>query len=265
MNSTTHKLNLRVPLQTLETLSFAEASEKGISQWLGNLPKANIGETARQLYKGLIELNQLIIVPEKRLTLLELIRPEVRYVCVALSRYYLGQSIVLEDKPRKVANLSQSLQNHLANGYKIVVIQEKSIRPKDHAATMALALERSIRSLCGPLLRAYQLYCPVADGVWLEMHQLYQLARRRRLHKQPIADAENAGGHALTIRHCYIMALLMGAGAAQSDAPECHGQALRHAGRLEHTGPSGGCRRSGRAVYYQSRHGLRTAIPLADS
>src|SRR5690606_3248699 len=143
--------------------------------------------------------------------LLELIRPEVRYVCLALSRYYLGQSIVLEDKPRKVANLSQSLQNHLANGYKIVVVQEKSIRPKDHAATMALALERSIRSLCGPLLRAYQLYCPVADGVWLEMHQLYQLARRRRLHKQPIPDAENAGGHALTIRHCYIMALLMGA------------------------------------------------------
>ncbi|MEH6388278.1 MAG: molecular chaperone [Pseudomonas profundi] len=211
MNSTTHKLNLRVPLQTLETLSFAEATEKGISQWLGNLPKANIGETARQLYKGLIELNQLIIAPEKRLALLELIRPEVRYVCVALSKYYLGQSIVLEDKPRKVANLSQSLQNHLANGYKIIVAQEQSIRPKEHATVMALALERAIRGLCGPLLRAYQLYCPVADGVWLEMHQLYQLARRRRLHKQPIPDAENSAGHALSIRHCYTMALLMGA------------------------------------------------------
>lgn len=211
MNSTTQKLNLRIPQQTLETLSFAEANEKGIAQWLGNLPKANIGETARQLYKGLIELNQLMVAPEKRLQMLELIRPEVRYVCTALSRYYLGQSIVLEDKPRKVANLSQSLQNHLANGYKIIVAQEHSIRPRDHSSVMALALQRSIRGLCGPLLRAYQLYCPVADGIWLEMHQLYQLARKRRLHKQPIADAENAAGHALSIKHCYIMALLMGA------------------------------------------------------
>ena len=55
MDSTTQKLHLRIPQQTLSNLSFAEGSEKGIAQWLANLPKANIGETARQLYQGLIE------------------------------------------------------------------------------------------------------------------------------------------------------------------------------------------------------------------
>lgn len=211
MDSTTQKTHLRIPQQTLSNLSFAEGSEKGIAQWLANLPKANIGETARQLYQGLIELNQYNVPADKRMAMLERIRPEVHYVCTALSRYYLGQSIVLEDKPRKVANLSQSLQNHLANGYKIIVAQERSIKSRDHANLMTLAVQRSIRGLCGPLLRAFQLYCPVADGVWLELHQLYQLARRRGLHQTPVADSESADRQALSIEQCYIVALLMGA------------------------------------------------------
>ncbi|MEL0167833.1 MAG: molecular chaperone [Pseudomonadaceae bacterium] len=211
MDSTTQKTHLRIPQQTLSNLSFAEGSEKGIAQWLANLPKANIGETARQLYQGLIELNQYNVPADRRMAMLERIRPEVHYVCTALSRYYLGQSIVLEDKPRKVANLSQSLQNHLANGYKIIVAQERSIKSRDHANLMTLAVQRSIRGLCGPLLRAFQLYCPVADGVWLELHQLYQLARKRGLHQTPVADSESADRQALSIEQCYIVALLMGA------------------------------------------------------
>jgi len=210
MDSTSQKLHLRIPQQTLSSLSFAEGTEKGITQWLANLPKANIGETARQLYQGLIELNQYEIAAEKRLAILERIRPEVHYVCTALSKYYLGQSIVLEDKPRKVANLSQSLQNHLANGYKIVVAQERSIKSRDHASQMTLALQRSIRGLCGPLLRAFQLYCPVADGVWLELHQLYQLARKRKLHLTAVPDKESANKKPLSIEQSYIIALLMG-------------------------------------------------------
>lgn len=210
MDSTAQKLNLRIPQQSLKSLSFAEGSEKGIVLWIANLPKANIGETARQLYQGLIEINQLEIAPDKRLAILEQIRPEVHYVCGALSRYYLGQSIVLEDKPRKVANLSQSLQNHLANGYKIVVAQERQIRSRDHSSLVRLAIQRAMRGLCGPLLRAFQLYCPVADGVWLELHQLYQLARKRNLHLQPINDNESLEGRPLSIEQCYLVALLMG-------------------------------------------------------
>ncbi|GGD00591.1 hypothetical protein GCM10007418_19820 [Halopseudomonas salina] len=210
MDSNAQKLNLRIPQQSLKSLSFAESSEKGIVHWIANLPKANIGETARQLYQGLIEINQLEISPEKRLAILEQIRPQVHYVCSALSRYYLGQSIVLEDKPRKVANLSQSLQNHLANGYKIVVAQERQVRSRDHGPIIGLAIQRAMRGLCGPLLRAFQLYCPVADGVWVELHQLYQLARKRNLHLQPIQDNESLEGKPLSVEQCYLIALLMG-------------------------------------------------------
>ena len=210
MDNTTYALNLRVPQQTLDSLSFADSSEKGISQWIAELPKANIGETARQLYHGLIQLNQLRIAPDRRLAMLELIRPQVHYVCAALSRYYLGQSIVLEDRPRKVANLSQSLQNHLATGYKVVVMQEGDMKNRDRVDDLSLAIQRAIRALGGPLLRAYQLYCPVADGIWLEIHQLYQLARRRKVHQVAVADVESQSGRSLSIERTYMAILLLG-------------------------------------------------------
>ena len=210
MDNATSALNLRVPQQTLESLSFADKHEKGITQWIADLPKANIGETARQLYQGLIELNQLKVTPDKRLAMLELIRPQVHYVCTALSRYYLGQSIVLEDRPRKVANLSQSLQNHLATGYKIVVAQEGSMKSRDRNLDLSLAIQRAMRALSGPLLRAYQLYCPVADGIWLEIHQLYQLARKRKLQQTPISDTESLNGKSLSIDQTYLAIMLLG-------------------------------------------------------
>ncbi|AQZ96770.1 molecular chaperone [Halopseudomonas phragmitis] len=211
MDSTPHKLLLRIPKQTRDNLSFAEPSEKGIARWIANLPKANIGETARQLYQGLIEINQYDMPAELRLAILERIRPEVNYVCTSLSKYYLGQAIVLEERPRKVANLSQSLQNHLANGYKIVVAQERTLKAREHGELFTLAIQRAMRSLCGPLLRAYQLYCPVAEGIWLELHQLYQLARHRKIHNLPVADPLSRNQAPLSIEHCYLSALLMGA------------------------------------------------------
>lgn len=210
MDNATSALNLRVPQQTLDSLSFADKHEKGITQWIADLPKANIGETARQLYQGLIELNQLKVTPDRRLAMLELIRPQVHYVCTALSRYYLGQSIVLEDRPRKVANLSQSLQNHLATGYKIVVAQEGSMKSRGRADDLSLAIQRAMRALSGPLLRAYQLYCPVADGIWLEIHQLYQLARQRKLIRTSISDTESMNGKGLTIEQTYLAIMLLG-------------------------------------------------------
>ncbi len=81
MENQSPHLSLRVPTPTQQNLSFCDATPKDIKYWLAHLPKANLGETARQLYQGLIELNQLVLPVEARLQLLELFRPEVHFVC----------------------------------------------------------------------------------------------------------------------------------------------------------------------------------------
>src|SRR5471032_1363436 len=87
--------SLSAPIPTQLRLSFCEATPRDLKRWIANLPKANIGETARQLYQGLGELNQLLTPSDNRMHLLELLRPEVYYVCKHLERYFLHQGLSL--------------------------------------------------------------------------------------------------------------------------------------------------------------------------
>lgn len=210
MENQSPPLLLRVPTPSKQSLSFCNSTPRDLNRWLSDLPKANIGETARQLYQALVELNQLDIPGDERMRLQELMRPEVYFICRSLERYFLNKSIMLEERARKVANLCQALQSHLATGYKLVISEAAKNPGRDKGQTLAIALQRASHSLCLPLIRACQLYCPVPEGLWLELHQLFQLARRHKLEQLPVRDNLARHGQTMTIQQTYSTALLLG-------------------------------------------------------
>lgn len=211
MNETNPVLLLRAPIPTQSRLSFCEATPRDLKRWIANLPKANIGETARQLYQGLSELNQLLTPSDNRLQLLELLRPEVYYVCKHLERHFLHQAIVLDERSRKIANLCQALQSHLAIGYKQIVIRTAPCFSKDRAPLLTQALQRAIHCLNGALIRATELYCPVPEGLWLELHQLYRIGCQFQLQQLSVRDELASQTQSLSIEQTYVVALLLGA------------------------------------------------------
>lgn len=206
----THLQLLRVPTPSKQSLSFCDGSPRDLKRWIAGLPKANIGETARQLYQSMVELNQFLTPSENRLQLLELLRPEVSFVCQHLERHFLNQAIVLDERPRKVANLCQALQNHLAVGYKLIISRVITRSGKDRDQLLAVSLQRASHSLCSPLIRASQLYCPVPEGLWLELHQLYQIACEQRLQRQVIRDPLARHTQGMSTEQTYVTALLLG-------------------------------------------------------
>ncbi|WP_338474187.1 molecular chaperone [Pseudomonas sp. MS646] len=211
MNETSPLQLLRVLSPTQSRLSFCEASPRDLKRWIADLPKANIGETARLLYQALGELNQLLTPSDNRLQLLELLRPEVYYVCKHLERHFLQQAIVLDDRSRKIVNLCQALQTQLAMGYKQIVARIASKYTKDRARLLSTALQRAMHALDGPLIRASQLYSPVPEGLWLDLHQLYRIACQHRLQQQSVSDELASQVHQLSPEQTYIVALLLGA------------------------------------------------------
>ncbi|MEB0048798.1 MULTISPECIES: molecular chaperone [unclassified Pseudomonas] len=211
MNETSPYLLLRAPIPTQSRLSFCEPTPRDLKRWIANLPKANIGETARLLYQGLGELNQLLTPSDNRLQMLELLRPEVYYVCKHLERHFLHQAIVLDERSRKIANLCQALQSHLAIGYKQIVMRIAPRFRKDRATLLTQALQRAIHCLNGPLTRATQLYCPVPEGVWLELHQLYRIGCEHQLQNLSVRDELASQTSDLSIEQTYVAALLLGA------------------------------------------------------
>lgn len=210
MSQTISPPQLRAPTPSQPRLSFCEATPRDLKRWIAGLPKANIGETARQLYQGLGELNQLLTPSDNRLHLLELLRPEVYFVCQHLERHFLHQAIMLDERSRKISNLCQALQSHLAIGYKQIVLRIAPKYSKDRAALVGLALQRAAHALKGQLVRATQLYSPPPEHLWFELHQLYRIACELQLQQRRVHDDLASLTTELSLEQTYIAALLLG-------------------------------------------------------
>ena len=211
MEGKTLKPDLKIPEQKIASLSFCETTPKAFKDWVKQLPMANIGEASRLLYHAIIELNQLFIPHAQRLQFLELIRPKIHFVCEELSRHYLGLSIALPEKQRKIANLSQALQLHAASGYKLCVMECLDSGGVDkHRKTLATAIHRATSELSATILRSHRLYCPSPAHSWLECHRMFRFAMRNRLHNQAVEDETLTQRRSSTVEDAYKRLLLLG-------------------------------------------------------
>ncbi len=200
---------LKVPEQTQTTLTFCDPTSRQLKAWVESLPMANVGETSRQLYHAIIEFNQLKISDAARLELMDMVRTPIHFVCQQLNNRYLNQGVVLDEQQRKVANLAQALQTHLAIGYKIIIkhlVDQNNTRQKN---IIARAVHRAINELMPAILRSYQLYIQTPSGIWQEIHQLYQIASAFNLQNEVILDpTENTH---TSIQQVYLKTILLGA------------------------------------------------------
>ncbi len=205
------KPELRVPEQKTASLSFCDTTPKAFRAWINQLPMANIGEVSRQLYHAIIELNHLFLAPQYRLQFLELIREKIHFVCGELSRHYLGLAVALPEKQRKIANLSQALQLHLASGYKLCILEALDDGGLDKNRKMiAMAVHRATSELALTILRSHQLYCPSPAQSWLECHRMFRFAHRNKLSGVAIEDNTLKQRQASTVADSYKRLLLLG-------------------------------------------------------
>lgn len=203
MEQTDQTVRLKLPDQDLPHLTLGSDNPKKLQLWIDNLPVMNMGEMAKQLYQYIQELNRLRVEPKLRFQLLEVVRPSIQHVCQSLQKHYLNQALVLPEKARRVASLAQSLQGHLANGYKLVAVRGLKKRLLRRAVTVSI--HRAITALGDTLLRCYQLYFPSPRYLWLELHQLYLLAE---LHDLTESVVEDVLGNS-TIQTAYARTLLL--------------------------------------------------------
>ncbi|MDX1588167.1 MAG: GTPase [Oleiphilaceae bacterium] len=211
MQGKTPKPDLMVPEKKLQNLSFSSASPKAFRHWVDSLPLTNTGESSRQLYNAIVELNQLDVPPPQQLQLLELIRPSIHHTGEQLEQHFLGYAITLPEKQRKIANLSQALQLHLAHGYKqaLMGLVEKGA-PDKQRSSLALAAHRAITDMGAAILRSAQLYSATPVRCWHESHQIYRYMLGRQYHQIEVQDTLQGEGHDSTVEEAYKQLLLFG-------------------------------------------------------
>lgn len=203
---------LHIPVPDRATLSFCAASPWALQRWIAELPKANLGGCAQRLYLGLLEIVRLQTPAENRLQLLELLRPEIHFVCTHLEPHFLLVNRASEERAHKVANLCQALQRLLASGYEQLVVLEEPAVAEQEACRLrsATAVQRALYALNATLVRSKQLYSPAHEGLWREMHSLYRIARDRDLLRLPVPDGLLPGHAASTVQRTYTASLMLG-------------------------------------------------------
>ena len=152
-------MELQIPDRHEPIKGSRDLRPRKIEEWINSLPLANLGETARQVYNVLLEINALNVSSEERHRVLEQLRPTTTYVVDALKKHYVGHPFPLSPKGRKVARLAREILAEMANGYKVVIVETASTNDtRNDNKTLLTALHRAIRCLGGILLKTYQVY-----------------------------------------------------------------------------------------------------------
>lgn len=182
-------LDLNLPEQGPRPANAFDIRPKKVEQWLAELPMANIGETARQIFGVLTEINRYTLPPQDRLRLLEVLREPVHYLSEAFKKHFVGISLPLPGKSRKTAGLTRAIYAEMGTGYKIA-LENSQARPRlfQDNKTLALLTHRAITYQGQVLLTTYQIYAPVPGGLWRELHALYRFAEERKLAANTVID-----------------------------------------------------------------------------
>jgi len=182
-------LGLEVADRPKPTRGAFNISHKSVDKWLSELPKANVGETAKLIFQALVETNRLKYSYKERSRFLEELRPTTQFVTSAMRKHFVGTSFPLPKKSQRVAAATREIYSQLAMGYVICIedLLASTVLFMDKKLLVTL-IHRAISSLGRVLLTSYQVYSPYPDKIWARIHKLYKYAEEHKLLSIEVID-----------------------------------------------------------------------------
>jgi hypothetical protein len=203
-------LGLSVPARQKPNNKSFSTRPKKVEAWLASLPKANLGETARLIYKLLQETNKYDIPHKERCQFLEQLRETAHYVTNAMRKHFFGITYPLPQKNQKIAAATREIQLAMATGYKIALEDALKcnilFQEKKH---LALLTHRAISYTSRMLVTSYQIYAAPPENTWKELNLMYRLADEKKLLTISIADFYLFLEEKSTIETEYMRAVLL--------------------------------------------------------
>lgn len=182
-------IGLDVPNRTLPDNTAFNIRPRKLAIWINALPRANLGETAKQIYAVLQQTNQVAYPYQDRIRFLETLREPLNYVTRSMKKHFIGVSLPLPDKSQKIASITKELLSSMATGYKIALEDTlaNNLMIFDKKP-LAMLTHRCISYIGQSFLSSYQSYSPFSDKYWDELHKLYDFAEKRKILKIKIRD-----------------------------------------------------------------------------
>lgn len=195
--------------------------------WFQSLPMANIGETARRVFKALLEFNRIDLPDQLRAKTVEKFRPPVEYITNNLLKYYVDTGLPLSPKGEKTAALARELQKELAISYKILA---QRLISGDNAnfdrRLLIVSLNRALHYTGETLLQSALVYGNWPPGIWREINSIYAYASQNNIHLVAVKPDDKAARSASTTIESVFKCLVLFASATPHRLRQNHARLL---------------------------------------
>ncbi|MET0047553.1 MAG: hypothetical protein ABW066_07210 [Sedimenticola sp.] len=181
-------------------------------EWVQGLPTGNVGQTAKELYMKLRQMNSVEIPPTDRLHMLVMLDQSLQFVLQTLAEHYLQEPPPLSRRNKSASELVLSLCTLVVQAYKLALNQfhHESLAGRVlHKSGRTDAIHKVLYYLGQILLRSYQLYHPAPKWLWHEVHGIYSYASEHNLHEKPLENEDPRVGQLQTATSLYKQTLLL--------------------------------------------------------
>jgi len=204
------QLGLDIPKLEKPSKDSFSLRSKQVDEWLDSLPRANIGETARQVFEILVDSNRYRYPYQNRLYFLDSSRETILYVTDAMKRHFVGINSPLPSKNLKIVSATREIHHAMAIGYMIAIegYLNQNLFFSD-TKLLANMIQRALSSLGRVLLTSYQTYTPYPNNIWSQIHKLYLSAEQHKLLSITTIDSQNIHNVKTCINSEYVRILLM--------------------------------------------------------
>jgi hypothetical protein len=163
---------------------------KQLERWTAELPIGNTTVASHQMLEKIKTLNSCRYSYKDRLQLHNTLRSVFTELLHAIRQPLRQASIPLDQQQLYRANLLQTLLEHMALGYKLVVQELATNNHLKEYDQMLLteSIYLAMTFLSQRLVDAYGMYATEPTRVWSDIHQLYKLAEARQLLQQQVDD-----------------------------------------------------------------------------
>ena len=152
-----------------------------VKSWVENLPMGSTGETSKQLYYAIRQVNKQKNSAVKQLEFLETLAPTISTIYPRLEKYFSDVSLPLDTKTRNAIHVTSSLLTELLLSYKSIIKNLFTSKSFGWKKPFILATHR-LTIYSSQLFYAQQLiYQPVNKGSWRDVYWCYQQAEKLNL------------------------------------------------------------------------------------
>ena len=178
--------------------------QKGVQQWLQELPTINTGMVTRQLHDKLKQINETIIDFQDRFETLESLQPVYLNVDEFLNSKVCGQTLPLSQNVQKIVALHIEIIKEYANSYwYLLKTGPEHLGKRAYSKILPILIQRIIR-LLSDILKAYYL-ANLAEPtwIWMDIHSLFSIMPDKLCENTKIKEFSLAGESITTISNTY--------------------------------------------------------------